>query len=210
LTSPGVDFRPMSTMLPAPRQGEDALVALRGPVKDDGFAHGNGRKKLLDNLARRYAGPLARFFERRVRNRHDVPDLVQDVFLRLSALSDPLAIKQPEHYLFVTAANTLRDKARRDTVRNAEMHGELDENSQEGSDFSPLRVLEGREAITQLRAALMELPERTRDVFVLRVFEECRMGDIAAAIGISRRATEKHYARALAHVMSALGDWRYF
>lgn len=168
------------------------------------------RKGLLDDLAWRYAAPLARFFERRVRNHQDVPDLVQDVFLRLSALPDPTTIERPDHYLFVTAANVLRDKARRDTVRHADLHGEFDENLIEGSDITPHRVLEGKEAIARLRAALMELPERTRDVFVLRVFEECRMSDIAAAIGISRRAAEKHYVRALAGVVRALEDWRHF
>lgn len=131
----------------------------------------SGRKGLLDDLAWRYAAPLARFFERRVRNHHDVPDLVQDVFLRLSALPDPTTIKLPEHYLFVTASNVLRDKVRRDTVRHADLHDEFEENLLEGSEITPLRVLESREAITQLRGALMELPERTRDVFVLRVFE---------------------------------------
>ncbi|MFD1786191.1 RNA polymerase sigma factor [Sphingomonas floccifaciens] len=172
-------------------------------------ATGGRRERLLDDLAWRYAAPLARFFERRVRNRHDVPDLVQDVFLRLSALPDPTTIALPENYLFITASNVLRDKARRDTVRHADQHDEFQETSLEGSDITPQRVLEGKEGIVRLRAALMELPERTRDVFVLRVFEECRMTDIAAAIGISRRAAEKHYVRALAHIVQALEDWRH-
>lgn len=181
-----------------------ALNAERYEEPQDG-----GRLRLLDRLVRHYGRPLTRFFERRVRNHHDIPDLVQDVFLRLSALPDPLAIEKPEHYLFVTAASSLRDKARRDAVRQVDDHVDFDENAVPGSDFTPLRVLEGREAIARLRAALLELPERPRDIFVLRVFEECRIGDIAAAIGISRRAVEKHYARALSHVIHALGDWRH-
>lgn len=180
-------------------------MAARDPA-DPTERQSSARRGLLDALAKRYAAPLARFFERRVRNKHDVPDLVQDVFLRLSALPDPSAIEKPEHYLFVTAASALRDKARRDAVRQAGQHVELDENQLEGSDLTPHRVLEGKQAIAQICAALLELPERSRDVFVLRVFEECRMGDIARAIGISRRAVEKHYARALAHVTQALGD----
>ncbi len=171
--------------------------------------HFQAQRGHLDKLVRRYAKPLARFFERRVGNQQDVPDLVQDVFLRLSTLPDPLAIEKPEHYLFVTAASSLRDKARRDAVRQTEQHIDFDENLVPGSDLTPLRILEGREAVARLRSALLDLPERTRDIFVLRVFEECRMGNVAAAIGISRRATEKHYARALAHVTHALGDWRY-
>lgn len=168
-----------------------------------------GRSRLLESMVRRYSSPLARFFARRVSNAHDVPDLVQDVFLKLSALPDVAVIDSPEHYLFATAANSLRDKARRDAVRQIGRHIEFDENMVSGSDLTPLRVLESRQAIVRLRAALLELPERTRDIFVLRVFEECRMTDIATATGISRRATEKHYARALAHIIHALGDLRH-
>lgn len=167
------------------------------------------RIRILDRLARVYAKPLARFFERRVRSRDEVPDLVQDVFLRMSAVTDPNAIEKPEHYLFVTAANSLRDKARRDAARCVGQHVDFDEITAPGSDMTPLRVLEGKAAIARLRGALLELPERTRDIFVLRVFEEFRMTEVASAIGISTRAAEKHYARALAHVVRALEDWRH-
>ena len=69
-------------------------------------------------------------------------------------------------------------------------------------------VLEGKAAVTHLLAALMKLPERTRDVFVLRMFEDLRPGDIADGMGISRRAVEKHFACALKHACEALADWR--
>ncbi|GAB7551256.1 hypothetical protein NRB_07530 [Novosphingobium sp. 11B] len=164
---------------------------------------------MLDLLVRLYSRSLARFFERRVRNAHDVPDLVQDVFLRMSALPDPLSVEKPENYLFVTAASALRDKARRDTARRADLHDELDHRLHSSCTITPLRTLEGREAIERLHCALMQLPERSRDIFVLRIFEDCRMVDIAAAIGVSRRAAEKHYARALAHVVLALDEWRH-
>ncbi|WP_313535471.1 RNA polymerase sigma factor [Sphingomonas sp.] len=165
------------------------------------------RGALLDQLARRYAGPLARFFERRVAMRDDVPDLVQDVFLKLSRMPDPSAIEQPDRFLFVTAANTLRDRARREAARGG-IHESWDDEAHPGSDFSPQRVLEGREAVLRLRDALLELPERTRDIFVLRVLEGLKIADIARLVGISTRATEKHVARAMAHVTTALEAWR--
>lgn len=167
------------------------------------------RVGILDRMARLYSRPLARFFERRVRNAQDIPDLVQDVFLRLSALPDPLSVEKPENYLFVTAASALRDRARRDAARRADLHDELDHRVHAGCMITPLRTLEGREAIEKLHRALMQLPERSRDIFVLRIFEECRMVEIASAIGVSRRAAEKHYARALAHVILALDEWRH-
>ena len=179
-----------SDPIAAPRPSEDDAVADRGTA--------------LDQLARRYGQALSRFFERRVERKADVPDMVQDVFLRLSRLRDLSAIAKPEHYLFTAATNTLRDRARRAAVRCTGAHERFDEDLHGGSDFSPARVLEGREAIARLNAALRTMPERTRDIFVLRVFEEQKMAEIARALGISVRATEKHYARAMAQVARAL------
>jgi DNA-directed RNA polymerase specialized sigma24 family protein len=77
----------------------------------------DARETMLESLALRYSPSLTRFFSRRVNNKADVADLVQDVFLRLSKLQDLSAIQQPEHYLFKTAASALRDQMRRDEVR---------------------------------------------------------------------------------------------
>lgn len=166
------------------------------------------RDALIDRLARRYGGALARFFERRVERKSDVPDLVQDVFLRLSRLGGLAGVERPESYIFTTALSALKDRARRNAVRHLDKHESFDEIVHGGSDFSPARVLEGREAVAHLERALRSLPERTRDVFVLRMFEEQKMADIACALGISTRAAEKHYAKALAHVAGALEAWR--
>ncbi len=139
----------------------------------------------------------------------DVPDLVQDVFLRLSRMPDPAAIEKPEHFLFVTASNVLKDRARREAVRGGGLHDEWIEGTLTSSDFPPDRVLESKEAAARLQAVLLELPQRTRDVFVLRVFEGLKMADVARALSISTRAAEKHQAKALARVVEAMGDWRH-
>ena len=139
----------------------------------------------------------------------DVPDLVQDVFLRLSRMPDPAAIEKPEHFLFVTAANVLKDRARREAVRGAGLHDDILDDALPSSEIPADRVLESREAAARLQAVLRELPERTRDVFVLRVLEGLKMADVAHALSISTRAAEKHQAKALARVTAALEDWRH-
>jgi RNA polymerase sigma-70 factor (ECF subfamily) len=168
-----------------------------------------GRNKVLSRLARTYDRALGRFFERRVRVKADVPDLVQEVFLRLSRMDDPAAIEKPEHFLFVTAANVLRDRARREMAQRRAVGDDALIPVAEGSDFPPDRVLESKQAAEYLAAALRDLPERTRDIFVLRVFEGMKMADVARAFSISTRAAEKHQAKALAHVARVLEDWRH-
>lgn len=170
----------------------------------------DARRSVLNSLAQAYTAPLTRFFSRRVSAGVDVPDLVQDVFLRLSGMSDPGDIRSREGFVFVTAANVLKDRARKEKARSVGLHEPIDDHADdlESSEFAPDRVLESREAAALIRVVLAELPERTRHVFVLRLLEGWRMSDVAAALGVSTRAAEKHQARALAAVADRLRDWR--
>src|SRR5262245_44824317 len=123
----------------------------------------------LDELARRYSAPLATFFRKRTHNGAEVEDLVQQVFLRLAQHGQLGEIHNPDGYIFQTAANTLKDHYRSTSVRERAASEQL--AAPEDSDLSPERVLLGRESLAVLIAALRQLPERTRDVFMLRSFE---------------------------------------
>jgi RNA polymerase sigma factor (sigma-70 family) len=158
----------------------------------------------LDDLARRYYAPLAKFFRNRTHNAPEVQDLVQQVFLRLAQYQKLGGIQNPEGYIFQTAANTLKDHYRHNAVREHFAREQLANSSVADSDFSPERVLQGKETVAQVAAALRELPERTRDILMLRCFEGLKHGEIARLQGISVRAVEKHMAKALAHLNQAL------
>jgi RNA polymerase sigma factor (sigma-70 family) len=62
---------------------------------------------------------------------------------------------------------------------------------------APERVLLDREDLDVVMQAIAELPARTRDVLVLHRFEELSNSRIAAALGLSVNAVEKHTMRAL-------------
>lgn len=173
------------------------------PLKAKAGAH----RAWLDNIARNYAPALRQFFERRLESKSDAADLVQDVFLRLSRMKVKGSIKKPEHYLFRTASNALRDHHRRNGVRHSNAHEPIEENGI-FLDFSPAQIVEGRQAIHELERILKALPTRTRDVFVFRMLEERKSEDVAHLLGISTRAVEKHYAKALARITRALRAYR--
>lgn len=161
-------------------------------------------RERLDDLARRYYAPLASFFRKRTRNASEVQDLVQQVFLRLAQYRELGDIQNPDGYIFRTAANTLKDHHRRTAVRERFAKEQSAVSGAAGSDFSPEHVLQDRETLTQLVAALRQLPERTRDVLMLRCFEGLKHAEIARLQGISVRAVEKHMAKALAYLNQAL------
>lgn len=167
-------------------------------------AQSHALRARLDDLARRYYAPLASFFRKRTRNAPEVQDLVQQVFLRLAQYRELGNIQNPDGYIFQTAANTLKDHYRHNAVRERFAKEQLAISDAADSDFSPERVLLGRESVAQLAQALRELPDRTRDVLILRCFEGLKHAEIARMHGISVRAVEKHLARALAHLSQTL------
>lgn len=162
---------------------------------------GSGQAAQWESVALRYRGPLRGFFAKRVKDQADVEDLIQDVFLHLIRRAQGGPIEKVEQYIFQTAANVLRDSGRRRQVRDLDAHESFDEEIHPlRSEISPERVLLGKESLARVAAALRQLPQRTRDVFVLRTMEKHKYAEIAGMMEISTRAVEKHMAKALAHL----------
>jgi len=160
----------------------------------------------LEALNARFRPSLESYFARRVRDRGEVDDLIQEVFLRLIKRGGVEDIEKVGGYVFETASSVLTDRLRRRRSRFEELHHEFDAHAHGDVDFSPERVLLGREALARATAVLLELPERTRVIFVLRRLEGMRYLDIAARLGISVSAVEKHMVRAMAHLVQRLDD----
>ncbi|MBT2745782.1 MULTISPECIES: sigma-70 family RNA polymerase sigma factor [unclassified Lysobacter] len=163
--------------------------------------YGEDCVKQWNNVSLRYRMPLRGFFSKRVKDAAEVEDLTQEVFLHLIRRARGGPIEHVEQYVFQVAANTLRDWGRRRRARAQDAHESFDaEMHQPATDISPERVLLGKEEIKRVNAVLRGLPERTRDVFVLRALEKKKYAEIAVMMGISVRAIEKHMAKALAQL----------
>jgi RNA polymerase sigma-70 factor (ECF subfamily) len=177
-----------------PRDGRDGLIAnhrARDPADlQDWFAH--------------YRAALFAYFMRRLRNRADADDLVQDVFIRLSRLDPSTHVFNAEGLIFHTAANLLRDRARR--AKSHRHIGELATLEIDPADEEPgvLRVLEARAELSRVIVALHALSERTRHIFVLRRLEHVRVDDIAMYYGISISAVEHHITKAQAYLAKTI------
>jgi RNA polymerase sigma-70 factor (ECF subfamily) len=74
-----------------------------------------------------------------------------------------------ESYLFTTATNLLRDRQRRRAARASEAHDtyEDDLHGSARETHTPERAASASQALEQLVEALHELPERTRNLWLL-------------------------------------------
>lgn len=181
---------------------EGAAVSTKREVRGDIASVG----VQLDGVARQYGKALHRFFMRRTGYRdHDCEDLTQEVFLNLARRRSEENIHDIAPYIFQTASNVLNRQYRRNATNPAEgadvYHGESDDRA----DFSPERVLLGKQAMDQVMTAIEDLPDRTRQAFVMYRLEEMSRPEIAARMGISISAVEKHVRLGMVRIALVLG-----
>jgi len=162
-------------------------------------------RERLAALSQKHRASLQRYFERRVKNRVEAEDLIQEVFLRLARRADFASIAFIDGYLFEVAASVFQDRMRHRRSRAMHLHDEYRE-SDSPEEFSAERVLIGRESVSQVARALQELPERTRMAFVLHRFEGLRHPEIAERLGVSVSAVEKYVIRALCLIRKRLAE----
>lgn len=186
------------------------MARQQAPASPDGMAFselGEDDASRWEVVARHYSSPLRRFFVNRISNPDDAEDLVQKVFMRLIQRSRGQPIEHVQRYLFQVATSVLYDERRHAQSHHRAEHDPIEESEHLLHDeVTPERVLLCEESVARVVAALRELPERTREVYVMRAMRQRKFADIAARIGISKRAAQGHMARALMHLGRVFQD----
>lgn len=166
-----------------------------------------GEERRRAELSTRCGEILRGFFARRLEGRADVEDLAQEVCVRVLRRGRVDEIKNLDGYLFQVAANLLRERNRQRRRRHADAHVEFETAEVVlWDELSPERVLLGREAYGAAMAALLELPERARRIFVLNRFDGVPGTEIARRLGVSISTVEKDMMRVIAHLRGRVGQ----
>jgi RNA polymerase sigma factor (sigma-70 family) len=153
---------------------------------------------------------LARLLRRHWRYSDEIPDLRQDIYVRLyeTARRDGIPERTPA-YVFTCARNLLIDHARRAQVVSIDSVAELEALPEAPSDdFTPERLAGSRGELRLLQAALDDLPLRCREVVILRKIEGLSQKEIAVRLGIAEGTVEKQITlgvRAMAETLMAQG-----
>jgi RNA polymerase sigma factor (sigma-70 family) len=103
-----------------------------------------------------------------------------------------------EGFLFKVGVNLLRDRARRERARFAVFEPARADFIAVATEPDAERVLQAKAEIREVMIWLNSLSERTRNIFVLRRFEQMKCEQIAGLYGISINAVEQHIRKALA------------
>jgi len=154
----------------------------------------------LDTLYREESPRLLRSLSRRTANREDAHDLLNEVFLRLARLraSGTLRLDRPKAYLSRIATNLLRDRAKQASRHMIADHVAADEGRLAGPDQQ--RLLETRDMLTRVEAAMLKLRPKTREIFMAHRIDGLSYAEIAERTGLSVKGVEKQMSKAIAQI----------
>lgn len=128
--------------------------------------------------------------------REDAEDVVQETYVRLlNAENLELAEGRARAYMYRTATNIAYDRFRE---RRSHGHHSDDALADVESDApSPERVVGLEQGVALIKETLLELPQRCRQVFLMRVAEDLGYEEIAARLHVSKRTVEREMQHAL-------------
>ncbi|MEJ8476926.1 RNA polymerase sigma factor [Roseibium algae] len=162
----------------------------------------------LKKLYLSYHRELQAYLTNKLRDPELAADLTQEAFLRYAEKNtvDGSTVLHDRSYLYRTAHNLAVDHIRQQARRRTDAPGSdvLDTMADETPGQEAITL--GRERLSQLTAALEDLPSRTRQIFELNRIDGLSYRDVSQRLDISESSVQKHLAKALLHVTRCLRD----
>lgn len=140
-----------------------------------------GDPKAFETLLNRHQNALYTFLLRLTADQYRAEDLFQETFLRVfKALPKYKEQGIFRHWLFHIANNVARDTGRRDTARlKRVITNDEYVHKAASSAMRPDTAAVQSDLLAHVEAALSELPDKQREVFLLRVHSGMRFREIA-------------------------------
>lgn len=135
----------------------------------------------------------------------DAEDLVSDTFLQVVKQLSRLNNKHQFSFaawVFTIARNNVNDFYRRQGRTVNEVHiDDADDNEADSLELDQLLIL--KEYASEIRLLLDALPNRRREVLILRYFSGLRNNEITQVMGIEERTVSSHLSHGLRDLYDA-------
>lgn len=187
--------RPRSpTTDPAPAEPAELLRRLRA-----------GDELALQRILDDHWAPLVSFVTRIVGRVDAAEDIAQRTFVRLWERRETWSIEGSLRGLLFRIARNLAISAQRSAGARTRAVDRMGAEPSGASERGPADALADSELNRELERAIDALPERRREVFILRALHGLSYAEIAAVMEISQQTVANQLSRGLATLRESLG-----
>ena len=151
---------------------------------------------------------LRRYLAVRLRNAAaDVPDLMQEIFLRLLRIENHESIRNPQAYLYTIASHvlhqhTLKRAATPEAVDITDLAAEIEAIA----DGDPAEQIEMEQRFEELGRELQKLSPKAYATLVMHRRDGVPLKEVAVRLGVSYTMAKRYLARALSYCEQRLED----
>jgi RNA polymerase sigma factor (sigma-70 family) len=160
------------------------------------------KREFVAQMETAHGRQLRRFLSRRLRNAAvDVPDLIQEIYLRLLRIKDHEAVRNPQAYLYTVAGHVLHQhnlerSARAEAMDPATIAAALETADSAGDLADDLEI---RERLEDVRHGLEEFSPRAYATLIMYRCEGLTLEQIGERLGVSHVMARKYLIRAIAY-----------
>jgi len=135
---------------------------------------------------------LMQFLRHNWRNKSDIADLLQDVYVRVYEAALKQIPESTRAFVFATARNLLINRVRREQIIPIEAVADLDALGVAMDEPGPDRSVIARDELRRLQDVLDRLPRRSREAIVMKQVEGLSRREIATRMGVTEKTVKWH------------------
>lgn len=158
----------------------------------------SGKHQLFESVYKQYYGLVFSIVRKMTDNNADAEDIVQETFLRIARnISHISGINSmTKGYVVITARSTAVDyyrKNKKNTVTDS--FEEMEDIASDGTNIEKDFI--AKQEKEDLCRALMRLPDRYKEILILKYFEDLKNGEISRILNVPKETVRKRIQRGL-------------
>jgi len=140
---------------------------------------------------------LMQYLHHNWQNKSELPDLRQEIYVRICEAAQSQFPEHPKRFLLTTARNLLIDRVKHAQVVPIDAIADVDVLGVALDAPGPDQVVIARDELRRLQLALDRLPPRCREAVILGQIRGLSGREIATRMGISEQMATRHIANGL-------------
>jgi RNA polymerase sigma-70 factor (ECF subfamily) len=165
-------------------------------------------RNFVTAMEKSHGRALRRFLANRMRHASaDVPDLVQEVFLRLLRVPDYEAIRNPQAYLYTIASHVLHQYTLRRAVTALPIDpDDITSEIEATLENDPAEEIQLEQRFEELGRGLEQLSPRAYATLIMYRCEGATLQQIGSRLGVSRVMAKKYLVKAITYCQQRLEE----